>query len=372
MANSKVNPRLCGVAITCAGTDSPIINTSAENSDGPEFLSLRWPSIDPSQLPYPIAQNFVGNNCLTVCNSTVSQSDADLCAERAAFLCQHTDPKTGRLSGTVAGNSPQSYTVHCPDGSPFTFTTPAGAFFAFSETQANKQAKGYAQQQAALHMICLGTIPTTYDIGATVNQPVSASGNLSPIPYSDFWELIGDLPNGLNFAGSGDSGFFNHALDGFPQIFGTVTGTGTFTFLIKITNWIGDTMSKQFTITVATRSVTPDIFSNTIAYFSANSSAGTYRVNYVNGALRKSPTLGFTMWQYFVFFSSGSTAFPNIAGDTSFNVGNTQAKVEAQNSGSVFNFTHTGGPIGVWFSDSAYGDNIAGSPNPTFTLTKIS
>jgi len=361
--------RLCGVRITCAGTDSPIINVSAETDDGPNFRAQRWPSIDPSQLPNPILQTFTAGNCYGVVTSNISQADADAQAERNAFLCQHTDPVTGHVFGGVSANSPQSFTVNCPDGSPFTYTVPAGTFFAINQFQANQQAMGYAKQQANSRLICIGSLPTGYAVGTQVTQTVTATGNLSPFPYSDLWELEGALPGGLDFNG----GFINAqeaaaGVESPPSITGTPTAGGTFVFSIRITNWIGDFQIKQFIFNVSSTSykVTPVITSGAISFFNngASFAAGNYTISYVNGAFIAVPNGGYQVWNYMINFSGGNVGFLPASRGTYPN----QAQAEAVNGGATLQITHSGGPIGMFLSDGFYGDNVAGIPNPTFQI----
>lgn len=375
------NTRFCANKITCSGTDSPIINVSAETDDGPSFFAQRWPSIDPSQLPNPIMQTFTASNCYGTVTSNISQADADQQAERNAFLCQHTNPTTGQVFGNVSGNSPQTATVNCPDGTPFTFTVPAGTFFAINQFQANAQAKSYAQQQAVARLLCIGNLPTGYAVGTQVNQPVTATGNLSPFPYSDEWSLIGDLPDGLTFNG----GFINAqevaaGVEDGPSITGIPTTNGSFTFSIQITNWIGDFQIKQFTfnVTGVSFTITPSITSGAITYFNngASIAAGNYTVKYLKGGFIPDSRYGFCVnaqftspaffTHYLITYGGGAQTFAGPSPTPPFYP--TQAACEAANAGASNTITHSGGPIGMNLVDGLYSDNVAGSPNPQFQL----
>lgn len=356
----------CLTTIVCPGSDSPIANVSAETSDGPNFKALQFPSTDPSLNPNPLAQGFVATGCLSTCESDISQQDADLCAMQQAFLCQHTNPVTGQFFGTLFASGPESATIKCPDGTPFTFTVPAGAFFALNQAQANAQAKGYAQQQAGAHIICLSALSTTNAVALVpYTGNLTATGNLSPFPFSDEWEVTGDLPPGLDL----DEAFVN---GGQNSITGTPTTPGTYAFSVTVTNGAGDSITKGFTIVVSGNvSVTPTIFGPTVSFFNsgANFAAGTYQVNYVNGAFKLAPNFGYSVWDYMVDYGATTVNFPSKAGSAQFD---TQALCEAANAGSQIVFHHAGGPIGVWLSDSNYGDNQPGAPNPTFNLVTIS
>ena len=49
-----------------------------------------------------------------------------------------------------------------------------------------------------------------------------------------------------------------------------------------------------------------------------------------------------------------------------------QALCEAANAGKTHDIVHTGGTICMYLFDLDYSDNVAGTPNPTFRLTRIS
>lgn len=124
--------------------------------------------------------------------------------------------------------------------------------------------------------------------------------------------------------------------------------------------------------------VQPDIFAADPAYFFGGASqvAGTYRATYLNGALGYNATLKFTVnldptlaGQAFVIVHSGGT---EITGPWYRAVPSTQADAEAALGGAYMDFTHTGGPIFMYLKDAIYGDNVAGSPNPRFSLQRLS
>ena len=173
----------------------------------------------------------------------------------------------------------------------------------------------------------------------------------------------GALPDGLTLAGDG-------------TLSGTPTTPGDFTFTVQITDSAGHKCNQSVTVSIAgVQYVTPDIFSGTLAVFSQNLDAGLYRIAYVNGALKYNIAQGWALNAfsinplsgYEVVYSLGQFPFPGTS-DASFP---DQASVEAANTGAHIDIIHGGGPIGVFLSDTIYGDNVSGSPNPTFSLTKL-
>jgi hypothetical protein len=180
-----------------------------------------------------------------------------------------------------------------------------------------------------------------------------------------FVDASSELPPGLSMSASG-------------LISGTPTAMGTFNVLVDIEDATGN-CQQQITLMFSgtpVYSITPDLLGD-IALFNggANFPAGTYIVNYVNGAW-KAPSLWYlgilstSEVLYFIYdtvFGGGKQSFPGTA--TGFT---TQALVEAANNGASYTWTHTGGTIGI---GQVYGGSpisrSPGSPNPTFSLTRI-
>lgn len=246
----------------CDCVDSnPLANLSAEAPDLPVFLSTAFFSVIP-----PLGASFGQLQCMAFCESATSQEAADLCAELAAFECvgsgiafagggptnQPVPPPQnplGRLAVPLFTNSPQSATVNCPDGLPFTFTVPGGIFGGFSQLEADLQAETYALQQAQLHVLCLGPIQGFACANAPYSAAITATGNfLAVLPQADIWEISGNLPPGLSIP---EFIFTTGAVTGgVIHIVGTPTTIGTYTFTITITDPSGDFISKDYTITV--------------------------------------------------------------------------------------------------------------------------
>lgn len=111
----------------------------------------------------------------------------------------------------------------------------------------------------------------------------------------------------------------------------------------------------------------PDIADATIKYFNAgaNFAAGDYVVSYVTGAcdLNASGMDWAATRAFHVTDGAGNdVGFPST---TSYN---SQAEAEAAEAGTTLTFHHLGGQIGMYLMDNPYSDNVAGSPNPTFSI----
>jgi len=254
---------------------SPFLNLSSAAPDLPVFFTTVFAKLDP-----PLGSAGGPQPCQVTCESTVSQQAADLCAQELGLECTQgpwTSPVNGVVSppassravpppqNTAPGqpfprlfNQAQFCGAPCPDGSVFTYTVPAGVFSALAygnspaaiaagQAKANNEAFTYACRQAQLHIVCLGPLNVLFPPCA--NQPflatIAATGRfLAVAPASDTWTLTaGQLPPGLTFHGGSFAG-------GIATIDGTPTQLGTFSFTIQITAPSGDTMSKQFTVTI--------------------------------------------------------------------------------------------------------------------------
>jgi hypothetical protein len=126
-------------------------------------------------------------------------------------------------------------------------------------------------------------------------------------------------------------------------------------------------------LTIEGGPITPDIYSPTVSYFGSYP-AGTYQIAYINGALKYNPAQGWALnaWSinpsgYIIVYSAGTLQFPG----SNFVTFPSQAAVEAYNAGISQLIVHSGGSIGMFLTDTIYGDNLPGNPNPTFGLTKI-
>lgn len=122
--------------------------------------------------------------------------------------------------------------------------------------------------------------------------------------------------------------------------------------------------------------ITPSILSSTISYWNGGLPlpAGTYRIRYDSGAMQYAACVP-PCWSvntsgrgFHVKYNNGTAdaAFP--ASEVAFA---TQAEAEAANAGRFIDIVHTGGTIGMYLLDDPYGDNVAGSPNPTFSFPML-
>jgi len=156
-------------------------------------------------------------------------------------------------------SQPQSCTVECPSGQPFTYTVPAGTFGSLTaRDNANTLAHNYACQNAASHIACLnfigprgpnqrvnlGSLPSTACIGTAYLGNIVATGDfLGDPPATNFWSLSGTLPPGLTFHGGDIQG-------GQATIDGTPTTAGTYAFSVTITAPGGATATNSYSIVV--------------------------------------------------------------------------------------------------------------------------
>lgn len=223
----------------CPDPASPVANLSAEGSDGPEFLGLFFPFVPGGPIGGPNPPTFNAPGCLSTCESTISQADADLCAARQAFICAHG-------GGGGPGSPPppifffsnlQACSVTCPDGSIFTFRALPGSFVDVSQAAADEQAAAYACAGAGFFQMCLSNIP-----GACWNVPYTATITTShtPNPPYTFALISGSLPPGLALTPGTNS----------ATISGTPTIAGNYSFTVQITDQSGNTMQRTYTLAV--------------------------------------------------------------------------------------------------------------------------
>ena len=255
----------------CGCSENPVRNFSSADPDLPTFTGIKYVALIP-----PLGTAWSARNCVGVYESTISQADADQQAQNAAITCAVADwrgptfgsapsppvpppvPTRGNTPYQVVPNQPQTQTVYCPDGSPFSYTTPAGTFvgvnlnFNTALLIANAKAKSYALEQAQLRQVCLGGLLTLTCLNEFYSSSITATGkNVSggnPQSFgnaTDDWEIIsGMVPPGLVFHGGPVFG-------GTVIINGTPTMAGTFMFTVQITDTAGDKQQKDYQITVA-------------------------------------------------------------------------------------------------------------------------
>lgn len=214
----------CKEAIDCPGSDFPITNYSAEGPEQqPTFFSVVFP------------REWDKFGCLSLCTSTISQNDADLCALAQEAFCHPNNPV--QFCSTAQTCSCESY-----GGSEFFYTTPAGTFCADTQEAADALAHAYAcdhcgDPNTSTQIVgidactCFGA-PYTTLIAFTGQRPIS-------------WIITdGFLPPGLILNSSNG------------QISGTPTSTGTFVFTIRAFNRDGNYATKTMSIAVIAISTT--------------------------------------------------------------------------------------------------------------------
>lgn len=172
------------------------------------------------------------------------------CLMKDAF-CTGTDTDPNNGDGTngrrgtdpndplqLYGNRPMSSTSYCADGSPFTYTVPAGLFFARSQAAADAAARNFARTLSSSLKICLtGPLRTCCNNVAYSSTMVASGG----VPGNFRWSVSGSLPTGLVAIPFGNNGL---------RIQGIPTTNGNYTFTVRATDSAGNFMAKVITIKV--------------------------------------------------------------------------------------------------------------------------
>ncbi len=211
----------------------PVRNFSVETPDVAVFLA--------SYNQPPTAGTWFAPGCLQECESTVSQEDADLCAQRAAFECSADNaPLYGNPlpSGRRFGNTLQTCDSDCPGGAgSVTSIVAPGTVVSSTQADANARAHGLACKRAETKRVCFATM-SPLD-AACVGQFMSVVFDLygGTEPY-DFILDAGSLPPGTELNSQGN-------------LFGSPTLIGSYAFSILGTDSVGTQVVKAFTINVA-------------------------------------------------------------------------------------------------------------------------
>lgn len=239
--------------------DSPIANLSAEQPDVNVFVGFRDFKWNP-----PLGVTYFQLACSSLCFSTVSQQEADLCAQREAQSCvwkggklpvtppQPPGPDNtggkGNTSNTPGGVPPsnprnpirtfrnrlQTCDALCPDGSTFTEQVIGGTVIELSQSLADAKAKSLACKKAQQNLFCISVAtPPAACVGETYFFRLTSSGGLDLI-----WSIDGVLPPGLNL----------NSLEG--TITGTPLSVGSFTFTVEVTDSTGRGQTKVITICI--------------------------------------------------------------------------------------------------------------------------
>lgn len=263
---------LCDKRLICDCTDDPVSNFSSEDPDALRFRSLNYQRAIPR-----LGWNFSNLGCISLCESTVSQMEADDCAARQAIICDRTpwvqpeppnppDPPNPNppIPPTIFFNQNQFCAFTCPDGSSFTWLVAAGTVAALSQIEADAQALSLACNRARTQGICItSSSPLEACINTAFSQRLLATGGIGiPWPHTGVpaallsacnsdphqstfapikfdWQIVaGALPPGLSLRRC--SGFIE----------GTPTAAGTYAFTIRVTDRAGSFQTKSFTFCV--------------------------------------------------------------------------------------------------------------------------
>ncbi len=217
----------------CIDPAEPVLNWSSEQPDSDHWYGRDYDSHPPDGPP--LGRDWRTDSCLGLCISTISQADADLCAYINSLLCVATNDPTHHF--TIYYNSAKSCTVHCPDGSEFTYTVPAHTFSALTQATANAIAASYACNQAHLSLICLGSVTNEACSGSAYYSLGAINPGDRPVTVS---VVSGTLPTGLSLTWN-NTGF---TLAGIPSV------AGTFSFTIRATDSSGNYGEKAYSVCI--------------------------------------------------------------------------------------------------------------------------
>lgn len=254
----------CPIRSECLDPATPIANLSSEDSDQDAFFSNYYGQ--PQDVPR-LGSHFTAKGCDTVCESTVSQADALLCAARAFALCaadKWPTPGTGPYEGgqvgggllngpgtgtpnwgdadpmTIYVNEAQVMTALCPDGSVgAVYTVPAGLFSAFSQEMANIIARSYGLGGANPRRICLDFVGN-----AQICRDSSFTAYVRAFGYGPSFTISmidGSLPVGLHWIQVSPS---------LVLITGTPSVIGLSVFTFRAVNGFNMGHNTQFTLNV--------------------------------------------------------------------------------------------------------------------------
>lgn len=244
--------------------DTPIANLSAEEPDIDVFISFRDFRGNP-----PLGVIYGQLGCKSICFSQTSQQEADDCAQRQAQECVYRTWKPpqvpplppgpnnpggkGTPPNTPGGippnprfpinrfyNSRQTCDEPCPDGTPFTGVVEAGTVVALSQALADEQARSLACKRALQQRICFSSsvLPAVCFEEPYFFQ-LEASGGTWFSSHDYIWQITaGALPPGVDL--DPDFGL----ISGLPLV------SGSFSFTVTITDAVGHSQSKDFSLCV--------------------------------------------------------------------------------------------------------------------------
>ncbi len=162
------------------------------------------------------------------------------CDRRRAFCFPDVPPLPPGEHHPRFFSSSASYTIFCPDGTPFTYTINSGLFIAESQALADLLARQWVRDHASEHLFCL---PGTIQGCACLNAPLSISLASSPSKPLKFLIVGGTLPQGLTIPiGVVPNGVF--------RIQGTPTFPGNYFFIIRAVDSDNNFIDKTYSINV--------------------------------------------------------------------------------------------------------------------------
>ena len=122
----------------CIDDANSLGNFSSEELDRELFRSTYFPN------EIQDGGGDIWKACYGLCVSTVSQEEADLCAQNNAKICE---------ANKQYGNGPHTCSKVCPDGGTYSFTVPAGTFWS-TESQAQADALAVNWCQNYINELC--------------------------------------------------------------------------------------------------------------------------------------------------------------------------------------------------------------------------
>ena len=294
-----------------------------------------------------------------------------------------------------------------PDGSRVSggyYTYPAGLVWASTKAQAEAIAQRNANSEKNNLIVCVSCIFNQDDQNkclsavdgnhlTTYHLAIKAKGKIlaSESPWSDLWEIEGDLPEGMTAdTGFKDAGDHTLHITGIPTI-SEEDSPKDYPFTLVITaqtpnKYFGREYRFDFKLTAYRRevdygNVTPSIFDDTVSYWNNGDDlpAGKYKVTWVEGCMRYGPT---GLWGV----NAQNILNPNdphkfqVSRELDSDVPldkcphcdyATQADAEAAEGTWETTFDFVGGKMGCYLFDDPYRDNAAGDITPTFNLTLL-
>lgn len=221
----------------CDCSEFPVRNFSQEEIDQPVFFGhYNQP---------PNRGTWFAPGCQSICESTVSQNEADECAARQAIECSFDGAPPdgnplpdGEFPARRFGNAQQECEAECPDETcPQTSIIAPGTVISATQADADARADSLACKRADEKLICFLTSSplTTGNLNAFYSESIVTFGGLESPTFSI---VAGALPDGLSInASTGD-------------ITGTPTVSATFNFTVQLTTSVA-TCTKAYSIEIA-------------------------------------------------------------------------------------------------------------------------